>query len=409
MDPVRKQSVYLKTLFFLFFVGLGISSPYFGIFYKHVIVSADGTPAIGLIGLIFFVMPLVSLVANLPAGILADKFHSGKHLITIFCFGVALFTVLIGLVGEDFAHGWTANGKFIYIFALLFFLNCSFYPIMPMLDAETLLFLNRHSRREFYGAYRLWGTYGWSVSSILMGVLLFFFRHDPLIFYCAALAFAVLGFASWSGIEAMPSAAPIIIPWNHMKKDILFRWFLLFIFLHGVVTTSSFTYTGYFFDDVLKTPLEIGFILGTWTIFEIPVMMFSRELIDRFGNRWLIVSGLLLSGVRLLLFSFFTLETPFVWKWAAALLQGPGFGLSQLGIIDFVDRRAHPAMRATYLSITTVARMSLASALGGILGSVLIERWGGAFLMQFCGWVTIALILFFVFLVRGQDRQGSFP
>jgi MFS family permease len=105
MDPVRKQSVYLKTLFFLFFVGLGISSPYFGIFYKHVIVSADGTPAIGLIGLIFFVMPLVSLVANLPAGILADKFHSGKHLITLFCFGVALFTALIGLAGEDFAHG----------------------------------------------------------------------------------------------------------------------------------------------------------------------------------------------------------------------------------------------------------------------------------------------------------------
>ena len=409
MDPVRKQSVYLKTLFFLFFVGLGISSPYFGIFYKHVIVGADGTPAIGLIGLIFFVMPLVSLVANLPAGILADKFHSGKHLITLFCFGVSLFTALIGLAGEDFANGWTANGKFIYIFALLFFLNCFFYPIMPMLDAETLLFLNRHFRREYYGAYRVWGTYGWSISSILMGGLLFYFRHDPLIFYCAALAFAVLGFASWSGIEAKPMAAPIIIPWNHLKKDILFRWFLLFIFLHGVVTTSSFTYTGYFFDDVLKTPLEIGFILGTWAIFEIPVMMFSRELIDRFGNRWLIVSGLLLSGIRLILFSFFTPETPFIWKWTAALLHGPGFGLSQLGIIDFVDRRAHPAMRATYLSITTVARMSLASALGGILGSVLIERWGAAFLMQFCGWVTIALIFFFVLLVKKDSRRGSIP
>jgi len=406
MDPVRKQSVYLKTLFFLFFIGLGVSSPFFGIFYKHVLVQADGTPAIGLIGLIFFVMPLVSLVANLPAGILADKFHSGKHLITLFCFGVSLFAALIGLAGEDFTHDWTANGKFIYIFVLLFFLNGLFFPIMPMLDAETLLFLNKHFRREFYGAYRVWGTYGWSVSSILMGVLFFYFRHDPLIFYCAALAFAVLGFASWSGIEAKPAAAPIIIPWNHLKKDILFRWFLLFIFLHGVVTTSSFTYTGYFFDDVLKTPLEIGFILGTWAIFEIPVMMFSRELIDRFGNRWLIVSGLLLSGIRLILFSFFTLETPFVWKWAAALLHGPGFGLSQLGIIDFVDRRAHPAMRATYLNIATVARMSLASALGGILGSVLIERWSGAFLMQFCGWVTIALILFFVFLVRDRRPRG---
>ncbi|MDP2839607.1 MAG: MFS transporter, partial [Syntrophales bacterium] len=206
--------------------------------------------------------------------------------------------------------------------------------------------------------------------------------------------------------DAKPTATPIIIPWGHLKKDILFRWFLLFIFLHGVVTASSFTYTGYFLDDVLKTPLEIGFILGTWALFEIPVMIFSRELLDRFGNRWLIVSGLFLSGIRLILFSCFALETPFVWKWAAALLHGPGYGLSQLGIIDFVDRRAHPEMRATYLNIATVARMSLASSIGGILGSMLIERWGGAFLMQFCGWVTIAMIFFFVFLIRRHGRQG---
>ncbi len=403
MESVRRQSVYLKTLFFLLFVGVGISSPYFGIFYKHIIVRADGTPAIGLIGMIFFVMPLVSLVANIPAGILADKFHSGKHLITLFCFGVAFFTLMIGLAGEDFARGWTANGKFIYIFALLIFLNCFAYPIMPMIDAEVLLFLNKHSRREFYGVYRLWGTYGWSVATILMGILLYNFRHDSLIFYCASLAFAVLGFAAWSGVETKSAAIPIIIPWTHLKRDTPFQWFLLFIFLHGVVTTSSFTYTGYFFDDVMKSPLEIGFILGTWTLFEIPVMMSSRKLIDRFGNRSLIVSGLLLSGVRLILFSFFTPETPFIWKWGASLLHGPGFGLSQLGIIDFVDRRAHPAMRATYLNIAAVARMSLASALGGVLGSAVIEQRGVAFLMQICGWVTIALILFFVLLI-GKHR-----
>jgi MFS transporter, PPP family, 3-phenylpropionic acid transporter len=406
MDPIRKQSVYLKTLFFLFFIGLGIGSPYFSIFYKHVIVHADGTPAIALIGLIFFVMPLVSLIANIPAGILADKFHSGKHLITLFCFGVVLFMALIGLAGEGFAHDWSAGRKFIYIFALLFFMNCFFYPIMPMLDAETLLFLNKHFRREFYGVYRLWGTYGWSVSTILMGALLFFLRHDPLIFYGGALAFLLLGFAAWSGIEARPAAQPIIIPWKHLKEDTLFRWFLAFIFLNGVVSNASYTYTGYFFDDVMKTPLETGLILGTWTIFEIPVMMFSRRLIDRFGNRWLIISGMCLNGLRLILFSLFTLETPFVWKWAAALLQGPGFGLTQLGIIDFVDRRAHPEMRATYMSIANVARTSLASALGGILGSTLIERWSGAFLMQFCGWGLIGLIFFFALIVKkGGDAD----
>jgi MFS family permease len=400
MDPIRKQSRTLKTLFFLYFIGFGIGTPFFIIFYKHVIVHADGTPAIGLIGLLFFVMPLVSLIANVPAGIVADKFHSGTHLITALCFGVALFAILIGLSGEAFAGPWGLSGKFVFILVMLFFLNCCLLPISPVIDAETLLFLNRYSRREFYGAYRLWGTYGWSVSTILMGLLLYLIRHDPLIFYGAAAAFALLGLASFSGIEAKPAAQPIIIPWSHLKKDRLFQWFLVFIFLTGVVSNASYTYTGYFFDDVMKTPLEIGLILGTWTIFEIPVMTFSRKLIEVFGNRWLIVSGLLLNGVRLIIFSYFTMETPFFWKWAAALLQGPGFGLTHLGIIDFVDRRAHPDMRATYLSILNVARMSLASALGGILGGWLIDWRGGGFLMGFCGWGSIVMILFFAFLVK---------
>ena len=407
MDPIKKQSIYLKTLFFLYFICFGIGSPYFGIFYKHVIVNADGTPAIGLIGLIFFVMPLVSLIANIPAGIFADTFRSGKHLITYFCFGAAFFASLIGLTGGDFARHWELGGKFIFIFIMLFFFNCCLMPLAPMIDAEALLFLNRHSRREWYGTYRLWGTYGWSIATVLMGALLFHFRNDSLIFYGTAAAFVLMGLVSWSGIEARPAAAPIQIPWNHLKEDTLFQGFLIFIFLNGVVSNAAANYTGYFFDDVMKTPLEIGLIFGTWTLFEIPVMKFSRTLMDTFGNSRLIMMGLLLNGLRLILFSFFTLETPYLWKLTASFLQGPGFGLTHIGIIDFVDRQAHPDMRATYMSIMNVARMSLASALGGIMGSGMIAQWGSAFLMQFCGFGSIALIFFFAFLVRRQCLQGK--
>jgi hypothetical protein len=37
---------------------------------------------------------------------------------------------------------------------------------------------------------------------------------------------------------------------------------------------------------------------------------------------------------------------------------------------------------------------------------MLIERRGAAFLMQYCGWVTFAMIIFFVFLIRRHGRQG---
>ena len=407
MDPINKQSLYLKALFFLFFVALGSGSPYFGIFYKHVIVNSDGTPAIGAIGLIFFFMPLVGLIANVPVGILAATFRSGKRLITCLCFGAAFFAFLVGLTGGDIARAWGVGGKFIAIFILLFFMNCCLMPLSSMIDAEALLFLNRHSRRERYGTYRLWGTYGWSVATVLMGTLLFYFGIDSLIFYGAAMAFVVLGLVSWSGIEARPAAVPTHIPWNHLKMDKFFQGFLIFIFLNGVFSNAASSYTGYFFDDVMKTPLEIGLIFGAWTLFEIPVMMFSRVLIDRLGNARLIALGLLFNGLRLILFSFFTLETPFIWKIAASLLQGPGFGFTHIGIVDFADRQAHPDMRATYMNIMNVARMSLAAALGGIMGRWIIAHWGSAFLMQLCGLGLIALIFFVAFLIGRHGRQGN--
>jgi PPP family 3-phenylpropionic acid transporter len=405
---MKNPSLTLKSLYFLSFIGFGFASPYAAIFYKHVLVNPDGTPAIGLIGIIFSAMPLVSLVANIPAGVVADRFRAGKRLIMLFCFGVAVSAALIGLAGEPFARAWGTGGRFAYIFPLLLLLNACFYPINPMIDAETLLHLNRHAQRELYGTYRLWGTYGWSVATILMGAMLDRFGHDPLIFYGTAAAFLLMGLVSRSGIEGRPTELPILLPWQHLRSDSLFQGFLVLMFLTGIVANASYVYVGYFFDDVMTTPLEIGWILGTWTLFEVPVLLFSRRLIERFGNGRLIVVGLLCNGVRLILFSQFTRETPYAWKWAVALLQGPGFALMHLGIIDFVDRRAHPEMRATYLSIMNVARMSLASALGGVMGSWMIGRWGSGTLMLFCGLSSLALIFPYVALL-GRGRRTAPP
>jgi len=51
-----------------------------------------------------------------------------------------------------------------------------------------------------------------------------------------------------------------------------------------------------------------------------------------------------------------------------------------------------------------VVRISLASVIGGIMGSWVIAQWGSAFLMPFCGFGLISLIFYFAFLVRRQHR-----
>ena len=406
MTHVKTQSRQLKRIFFISFVALTFASSFSSVFYKHVLVDADGKTDDHLLGWIFFIMPLVGIAANIPVGIIADKLHAGRRIIALFCFGLAFVSLLVGFAGSDWAMGIGLWPRFLYLFVALLFYNFFFQPIVPTIDAQTMIFLNEHGRREDYGSIRVYGTLGWTVASIAMGAVLFFVFHLPLIFYLSALMFAVLGVMTWRMIQARPTQGAIEIPWAHLRGDRVFMWFLVFSFLNGVVYSASFLFTGYLFDDVMQNPLVLGWVLGTWTLFEIPSLFFSRRLLTTFGHRNLIMISLLINGLRLVLFSFFTLETPFVWKWMIATLQGAAFGLSHLGTIDYVDRCSHPHMRNTYMNVINVARHTIASSIGGKVGALVVASYGASALMQFCGIASVLLMGFFA-LFCWHDKETT--
>ncbi|MBN2342810.1 MAG: MFS transporter [Deltaproteobacteria bacterium] len=410
MDNLISQRKYLKSLYFFVFLATGFVTPFATVFYKHTLVNPDGTTADHLIGWIYFFMPLMGILANVPTGILADKLELGRHLITFFCFAVAVFTTLVGLSGSDLTASLSLEARFLWVFAAVMGYYIFSMPMVPTVDGETMTFLNKIGQRDSYGAVRVWGTLGWSIACIIMGLVLNHYYHLPLIFYSSSVAFLLLGVVSLRGLNFKRRASAVTIPWAHLKKDRLFVWFLVFSFLNGIMFAASFLYTSYFFDDVLETPFEMGLVFGTWTIFEIPIMFFSKPLIKKLGNRWLIVAGLLLNGIRLVLFSLFTLETPFFLKWAAATLQGAAFGMLHLGTIDFIDHQSHDNMKATYMNIGSLARITLASAVGGKMGAWIIASYGADSLMLVTGLGSLILILFFGVFVRGHgptDRPGN--
>jgi MFS family permease len=164
-------------------------------------------------------------------------------------------------------------------------------------------------------------------------------------------------------------------------------------------------YMGYYLDDVTETPLEMGLMFGFWTIFEFPVMLNADKLIQKFGNRPLMIAGLVLTALKLYLFSLFTVETPFVYKFLAILIHGPAFSLYFLALIDFVDHRAHEKMRATYMALTTVVRSTLAGAAGGWICGAIIQEYGSRQLMVVGAWGTVIMTLYFLVFVRDRNRE----
>jgi PPP family 3-phenylpropionic acid transporter len=407
MIPSKRTSAYLRFLYFLFFIGMGSCAPFASIFLKRVLVGADGKPAIELIGIIYSLLPFVGIIAGMAAGIVADRFHLGRKIIALCCLTSVASAILLAQAAEPWTVAWTLKQKFFFIllFSLVFGFGTG--PIHGLLDAETLHFLNAQNAREKYGTFRLFGTYGWFVVTIIMGALLTQFHDLGLMYYGAAFGCLLLGIAALFGttITGLSTSKPGKLPLSHLKNNRRFQIFLVFVFLNGLIYNSTTDYLGYFFDDIMKSFWQIGLIFGTWTIFEIPIMLYSRKIMTMFGNRNLIVAGMTLDAIRLILFASCTIQTPYFVKFLIALLQGPAFACTHIGLIDYIDRQAHENMRATYLNIATIAQNTIGASVGGILGSIIIKHLGSAALFRLGGFAIIGLVFFFYSVVKSENSK----
>ena len=408
----RREALYLKFLYAILFVAFAFIAPFETIVFKKSLLTETGEPAVKLIGLIFMIAPLIGLLANNLIGIFADKLKLGKVILSLLGFGAMGAALMVAYVTSPALRHLPTSTHFVILFGAALVYKFMTIPLSPLIDSETLHFLNTHSNRGQFGRYRFWGTFGWAIGAPLMGLILTLSQRDdgsyPYIyaFVGGAVIFLLLSVVGKMANEKA-EIKPTKIPWEHLRKDRAFMGFLGFAFLGGVINTSTFLYLGYFFEGVMKNPLEIGLVFGLWTLLEFPVMHYSGFLIEKFGNRWLITTGLLLIALKLYLFSLFTLETPFYIKLLVSLVHGPAFSLHYLGMVDYVDRHAHKDMRATYMGLLGIARSVVAGFAGGIIGAMIISRWGGASLMSGGSVAMILLAIFFVTIIRGNGACGK--
>lgn len=395
-----KESSLLKQLYFWSFIAFGAISPFAGIFYKKVLIDPSGNPDVLKIGVIFSFAPIAGLLANLLSGIIADKTRNAKYVISWLSTISAVSAVLVTISGSSYFMNKPLEVRFIVLFTTVVLYRFSMMPINPLLDSETMQFLNKSGKQEEYGKFRFWGTIGWAVVTPIVGLVLAITENYQSIFIIGSIGYIVLAYLSTKTTTEIPPKKEKI-QWSIIYKDWKYLIFLIFILLVGIIDSATSMYMGYFFDDVMNTPLKIGIMFSVWTTFEIPVMHYSKTLIKKLGSTGLITLGLLLGSLKLFLFSLFTKETPFAFQLFAALIHGPAFAFLFLGGIDIVDKMSHKTLRATYMGTSSIARYTLSGIIGSYLGAILIDKFGGGEFMRISSYLYVILIpLYFIFVKK---------
>jgi PPP family 3-phenylpropionic acid transporter len=381
MPPARVSGTVggvtrFRIVYFVFFSTYAVVIPYFQLLLRELGFSPSE------IGLLLGAFELAGIVGPFAFGVVADR--TGRFRLVILAatlLTLAAFTPLLTRPPLVLAVAFTAMMGF------------GFKTNVPMLDA--LAGATLPNPVHDYGRVRLWG----SVSFVLVVLLLeriglidatsapSIARNTIVVI--ALFAVATILLPAGSAEARVPSsgairdAATSVSPWLYVTVVILF------IQNFGFAAYTSF-FSLYLVADVGVTAVGVFWALGA--VGEIPIILFSGRIIDRFGPvtmlRWAALSMI----IRLVVYAAAP-SLPFLIP--VQLLHAVSFGIMHTGAVALVRRLTGPGRRAYGQALYSGVGMGLSLVAGSAVGGAIADASG---YRTMYAWaivpVAIALVLF---------------
>jgi len=315
----------------------------------------------GKIGLISAAMALCALIAQPLWGKLGDRSGKTRRLLAILALSSAIL-LLPALARGDFA--WQLGA------AMLFYgVYCA---LLPMGDAVLLDGLNRENRP--FGPYRLAGAVSFALSGAAFGGILGRSGAKSIVLCAAVLLLAA-------------AVSALLLPENTVKarKKAAFRELFrdkrlmsLLCFMVPVQITMGYFHT--FFATHFSAlpganPTLLGMGYAIATLGEIPYLLLSDKIFDRFGAaRPMCVSALVLT-VKWLLTG---LSKNAYLAAAGQILHGGGFIVMSVSMAKYIARNVDENLRASGQMLLSMASFGVARVIGNLGGGFLAEKLGSA-------------------------------
>jgi len=370
--PQPTSLLPLKTLYFIYYAGLGTYSTFIGVYYAS--LGLSGTQ----IGLINTVIPIVGMFSGPLWGMLSDRSGKTRALLMLAVLGLIASTLALSE-----ASSFTMILPVVGIFALF---NTT---LMPLLDSTTLSVLGE--QRERYGSQRVWGSIGFIATSAVIGLLL---ERTGLhtIFY--TFAFANLCFLV--ALIRLPERKvhlpqSMLTGLTQMVRQPPWLLFAMCIVLLGLATSGMYSFLSLTIKKQGGSDALIGIVWMLSAIVEMPFMALSAPLLSRFGSRRLMAVALLAFAVRMLLYGL--MPAP---EWAAgiSIVAGTSFGLYSIAVVNYANELAPENLKATSQGLV-VALTSLSAIAGAPFSGWLFDQVGPSNMFLILAGCCLLALLFF--------------
>ena len=258
-----------------------------------------------IIGAAYGMVGIATILSTLFVGMIADRFVAAEKLLGILsiCAGLALFWV---------STITTSPSLFLFGCLLHFLFYASTIPLATAIAFNAI----RDIEKEF-PAIRVWGTIGWIVGGLLVGVIAGA-AQTALPMRMAAAVYLLLGAYAFTLPATPPRARDRVVSVPAIfGLDVILRhkevafWIFIACTLALMVPRSFYdTYANAFFADkdlhltLLGTRIEATGIQTAGQIFESLILLSLPFLLGRLGIKRVLVIGMGAWAVRFLLFGY---------------------------------------------------------------------------------------------------------
>ena len=359
------------------------------------------------VGHLYSTPAIAAIVSPFFIGIVADRYFSTER-----CLGV------LHLAGAVFLYLATRAeaGQFGLMFSLVLLHTLCYLPTMAL--TNSISFRNMDKPEKQFPSVRVFGTIGWMVVGLVVGLQTFGLNEvsaGPL--YVASGLSALLGCFCFILPHTPPTRergeSLAFVRALSMMKDRSFSIFIAVALLISIVLAFYYQLANPFLHhlDDLDTSIELRpqalMTVGQFT--EMLLLPFLPWFILKLGIRWTLALGMAAWCLRYLIFSGGSL-------WPVILIGLPLHGIcydfffvmSQI----YVDEKAPPDLRASAQGFLACVTLGLGMYLGNLLAGYTndwatvegVTNWATLWLVPFSG-ALVSLALFLLFFREPGKRH----
>jgi MFS transporter, PPP family, 3-phenylpropionic acid transporter len=336
------------AVFYLFVFGIpGVTGAYFGIWLFDKGLSA------GEIGWINSIPILLTLFFSLHVGRLADRAKDWRNIIIAGAFLSGLLPIGMFFV-NDF---WGL--LIVWTLALL-----PFGLVMPVIDAATMRMTRRNGTN--FAFVRAFGTIGyllaligtaWAVQSFGGGMFLPFVLVITLARAALSLLLPHFRAPTTDTLQSARPTPPTLTAGRFVEW--LKPWFIGPILAFALVQGLHFilsSFAGIVWRDNGIAEGWVGPLLALGAVAEVMVMLLFKRFASRISARYLILFAMLVSAFR---WGAMTFNPPLLVLALLQLTHGITFGLSYLGLMNFIANWTSEDVAAEAQSFAQVVQLSI--------------------------------------------------